>query len=66
MGAGVNFKADYKDKSSYYKRQRSQRNYPFKKRNFFDIDFESYSDKEISSNATVYPPEKHTDGDVSG
>lgn len=62
---GVNFKADYKDKSSYYKRQRSQRNYPFKKRKFFDIDFESYSDKEISSNATVYPPENHTDGDVS-
>ncbi|XP_030537547.1 telomere repeat-binding protein 5 isoform X1 [Rhodamnia argentea] len=62
---GVNFKADYKDKSSYYKRQRSQRNYPFKKRKFFDIDFESYSDKEISSNAAVYPSENHTDGDVS-
>ncbi|XP_056165285.1 telomere repeat-binding protein 5-like isoform X2 [Syzygium oleosum] len=62
---GLNFKADYKDKSSYYKRQRSQRNYPFKKRKFFDIDFESYSDKEISSKAAVYPPENHTDGDVS-
>ncbi|KAF8019218.1 hypothetical protein BT93_G0030 [Corymbia citriodora subsp. variegata] len=58
---GVNFK----DKSGYYKRQRSQRNYPFKKRKFFDIDFESYSDKEISSNDAVYPPENHTDGDVS-
>ncbi|OWM66781.1 hypothetical protein CDL15_Pgr010434 [Punica granatum] len=47
----VDLKADGFDKKSFYKRQRSQRNFPFKKRKFFDLNCESNSDGEISGDS---------------
>ncbi|XWS74126.1 hypothetical protein CRYUN_Cryun02cG0188600 [Craigia yunnanensis] len=57
-------KSGYCDRSAY-KRLRSERNYPFKKRKFLHCSSVSNSDGGISSEGIFYSPEKSINGNAS-
>lgn len=59
-------KTVYRNRNNCYKRQRSLRDYPFKKRKLFDHGLEFNSDDGISSDALYSSPVKGTSVDVSG
>ncbi|XP_021894509.1 telomere repeat-binding protein 5 isoform X1 [Carica papaya] len=62
----VDFKPAYWNRKNSYKRLRSDRNYPFKKRKFFDCISVSNSDEGISSECVSDAPEKGIIGDDFG
>lgn len=60
-----NLKSAYCDRSAY-KRIRSERNYPFKKRKFLHYSSVSNSDGGISSEGISNSPEQSINGNASG
>lgn len=52
LPADVDLRSDTCDKKSFYKCQGSQRNFPFKKRKFFDLNCGSNSGGEIGGNSS--------------
>ncbi|KAL2471268.1 Telomere repeat-binding protein 5 [Abeliophyllum distichum] len=59
-------RCNYLNRNNSYKRQRSQRDYPFKKRKFFDCSSVSNSDEGISSDGICSVPENGFDGGALG
>lgn len=57
---------NYLNMNKSYKRQRSQRDYPFKKRKFFDCSSVSNSDEGISSDGISSVPEYGYGGGALG
>ncbi|XP_059626594.1 telomere repeat-binding protein 5-like isoform X2 [Cornus florida] len=62
---GAERKPAYRNRKNCYKRQRSQRDYPFKKRKLFDCSSVSNSDGGISSEGISSLPGKGFSGDAS-
>ncbi|KAK9279583.1 hypothetical protein L1049_013262 [Liquidambar formosana] len=63
---GGELKPIYRNRKTCYRRQRSQRNYPFKRRKLFDRSSVSNSDGGISSEGISYSFKNGIDGDVFG
>ncbi|GKV32890.1 hypothetical protein SLEP1_g41456 [Rubroshorea leprosula] len=59
-------KPSYCNRNNCYKRLRSERNYPFKKRKFFQYASLPNSDGGISSEGIAHSPEKGINGDATG
>lgn len=58
-------KTVYRNRNSYYKSIRSERNYPIKKRRLFNCSSVSNYDGRISSEDICVSPERGINGDVS-
>ncbi|OMO67790.1 hypothetical protein CCACVL1_20311, partial [Corchorus capsularis] len=63
--SGENLKPAYCDRNSAYKRLRSERNYPFKKRKFLHCSSVSSSDEGFSNEGNSNSPEKSINGHTS-
>ncbi|WCJ20509.1 Telomere repeat-binding protein 1 [Euphorbia peplus] len=62
----VDWKPRYQKRKNYYKYQRSERLYPFKKRKYFGIGSQSNPEGRIRGEFVPYSPQKGSSGDAAG
>lgn len=65
MVSDGDLKTVYRNRNSYYKSIRSERNYPIKKRRLFNCSSVPNYDRKISSEGICVSPERGINGDVS-